>query len=489
MELNFNLKKHIILVFILFVLANESIFYNIPVLRQVTVFIYLTFLPGYLFLSTIKLKNTGFVEYSLYSVGMSITFLIFSGLIINFLFPYLGIINPISEFNVIMIINALVLILFVLSLKNKNYYTFKSNYSNSYTLQILFLLLFPLIALSGALLYTLFIGKIFLFLLIILLSITPLMVVFNKISKEIYPFLVLIISLSLILHWSLISTYLVGSDINYEHYFALLTSQSSLWNPQLTSNVNAMLSITILAPIYSKIMNLSLLWVLKILYPAIYSLVPLGLYLVFKSQLANKKMAFLSVFYFMAIFPFFSELLQLGREEIAELYLVLLILIFVTHKINSKKWSLLSVLFTLSIVVSHYGVSYVYIIILLIAIYLLPFINSIIPKITLNKIKSFNLKNEKKLGYNFVILFMVFALAWYMYVSNSSGFSSIVNIFNNIYTNLITGFFQSSSSQGLSLIVTSNHNITQTIYRYLYLGSQFLIFIGIILVLASKKIR
>ena len=188
MELNFNLKKHIILVFILFVLANESIFYNIPVLRQVAVFIYLTFLPGYLFLRAIKLKNTGFIEYSLYSVGMSITFLMFSGLIINFLFPYFSIPNPISGFNVLMIINTLVLILFVLSLTNNKYYTFKSNYSNSYTLQILFLLLFPLIAISGALLYTLFIGKVLLFLLIILLSLTPLMVVFNKISKEIYPF-------------------------------------------------------------------------------------------------------------------------------------------------------------------------------------------------------------------------------------------------------------------------------------------------------------
>lgn len=489
MELNFNIKKHIIFFFILFILANESVIYNIPILRQVVMFIFLTILPGYLFLRTIRLKNTKFIEYSIYSVALSITFLMFSGLLLNFLLPHFGINNPLTEFNILLFIDCIVIILFILSLFNRNYYVLKFNYLNSYTSQILFLSLFPLIAISGALWYTLFVGKVLLFLLIILLSITPLMVVFNKISKELYPFLVLIISLSLILHWTLISTYLVGSDINFEHYYALLTYQSSLWNPQLTSNVNAMLSITILAPIYSIITNLSLIWVLKLLYPCIYALIPLGLYIVFESQLDNKKMAFLSVFYFMSIFPFFSELLQLGREEIAELYLVCLILIFVTHKISSQKWSLLGVLFTLSIVVSHYGVSYIFIIVLIIGIYFLPFMNSILPKITLNRIKGFKLKNEKKISYNFVILVMVFALAWYIYVSNSSGFASVVSIFNNIYTNLITSFFQSSSSQGLNLIVSNNNTIIQTIYRYLYLGSQFLIFIGIILFLASKKIR
>jgi uncharacterized membrane protein len=488
MELKFNLKKNIIIVFLLFTLGNEAVFFNIPVLRQIAVFIFLTFLPGYLFLRTIRLKNISFIEYSLYSVGMSITILMFSGLLLNFLLPYFGINNPITEFNVLMFVDCLVLFLFVLSLRNNNYKTFKFNYSNSYNLQIMFLSLIPLIAISGALMYNLLSGKVLLFLLIIIISIIPLMVVFNKISKELYPFLVLIVSISLILHWTLISPYIVGSDINYEHYFALLTYQASLWNPQLTGDVNAMLSITILAPIYSKIMNLSLVWVLKLLYPCIYALVPLGLYKVFEAQLDNKKMAFLSVFYFMAIFPFFSELLQLGREEIAELYLVLLILIFTTHKISSKKWSLLAVIFTLSIVVSHYGVSYIYILILIIGIYFLPLINKITPKITLNIIKSLNLKKEK-IGYNFVFLFLVFAFAWYMYVSNSSGFSSFVGIFNNIYTNLITGFFQSSSSQGLNLIVTSKQNIIQTIYKYLYLGSQFLIFAGLILYLANKKVR
>ena len=70
---------------------------------------------------------------------------------------------------------------------------------------------------------------------------------------------------------------------------------------------NAMLSITVLPTVYSNMLGMSLTWVYKIIYPLIFALVPVGLYLLWKPYI-GKKFAFFSAFLFMADITFFTEL-------------------------------------------------------------------------------------------------------------------------------------------------------------------------------------
>lgn len=489
MEINFNLKKHVIFVSLLFLIANISIFLDIPLLRQAAVFIYLTFIPGYLFLRAIKMDDLPKIEYFLYSIGISLTILMLSGFLMNFIFPIFNIVNPISEFNLLMVTNLLTVILFILSFKNKNYPSLKLNYSSGQYNQVLLLLFIPLIAISGAELSFFYGFRALIFTVIILISLTPLLVVFNKISRELYPFLILIISISLLYHWSLISNYLVGADIQYEYYYSNLVYQASLWNPEFASNLNGILSITMLAPIYSKLMDFSLIWIYKLIYPLIYSLVPLGLYLVIQNQLKNKKMAFLSVFYFMSVFPFFSELLQTGRQEIAEFFLVLLLLLLVTRKMDTVKGSLLVILFSFSVVVSHYGITLMYSYLLIMGVCILPLIKYIVDKVGLKKNISFKSLRNRKISYTYVLFFLVLAISWYLYVSSSNMVITLWTIFSNINNNLFTSLFSSAASQGLSLIVKSSFNMTQAIYKYLYLLSQAFIGLGVLFFIINRKLR
>lgn len=114
--------------------------------------------------------------------------------------------------------------------------------------------------------------------LIILLAIISLLIAFDKfIPKNLYPLAVFVIAISLLYHNSLISMYIWGWDTHHEYYLSNLVIANPLWVSTIPYAVNAMLSIVMFAPIVSSICNMSLTWVFKIIYPLLFSLVPLGL--------------------------------------------------------------------------------------------------------------------------------------------------------------------------------------------------------------------
>lgn len=454
------------------VLLFSSINVNIPLLRQCIGFVYLTFLPGFFILKILRVKGLSLVEKVLYSVGLSISFLMFLGLIMNTLYPILGIQKPLSPLLLMVTILLTVFVLYLLAyIRNRN---LSCSYSIKVSNSTLLLLTLPFLAIFGAYLVNLYNINMLLFILIIIISVIPLFVTFfNWPKKEVYPLLIFVLSFCLLFHWSLISMHLVGSDIHYEYYFANLIIMDHHWIPTISNNLNAMLSVVILAPIYSNILHMDLTWVFKVVYPLIYALIPVGLYKVFQNQV-NKKIAFLAVFYFISITPFFAEMTQLARQEIAELFFVLLMLLMLDKHIDRFKKSVLFILFGFSLVVSHYGLSYIYILLLVMVFVILW----ILPKFT-NRLKNSRHNTIKpNISLTFMLLFSVFAISWYMYVSSSNALNTIVHIGSNMVTTILEDFLTSQNVQGLSML-TYKYSILHNITKYFYIISQLFIVVGI----------
>src|SRR4030042_118475 len=84
----------LIAMFVLVGLAGLGI--DIPILRQIIGFVFLTFVPGILILRILKIHNVGIIESLVYSVGLSLAFIMFSGALLNFALSLMGISNPIS---------------------------------------------------------------------------------------------------------------------------------------------------------------------------------------------------------------------------------------------------------------------------------------------------------------------------------------------------------------------------------------------------------
>lgn len=348
--------------------------------------------------------------------------------------------------------------------KNESNEVYPSTTKTSLSLPLLFLCTIPFLSIIGSYLINFYHTNILAIISIIFIIIVLILVTFTDLlPKNLYPFSIFVISISILYHNSLASTFLDGWDIHFEYYSANLVLVNSLWDSTIPLNVNAMLSIVMLAPIYSEICNLELTYVFKIVYPFIFSMVPLGIYHIYQKQILNEKIAFVSVFYFMSIYTFFTEMLALARQQIAEFFFVLIFLIMLSNLDLFKK-RLLVVLFVLGLVTSHYGLSYLILLFMPVGYLFMTYVLK-------HKSDTYTI--------NFMLLFSIIALIWYTNFTQGSVLETIVSIFGHIHESIMDDFFSTSS---VELATSTSPFLSGQILRMLYLLSQFFIAIGFITV-------
>lgn len=453
-----------------------SIVLDIPIFRQVIGFLYLLFIPGFVLLKILRICDLNKISTTLlYSIGLSLAFLMLLGLLLNTTLPMIGFSKPISLVPVLITTITTVSILCIIAFA-------RNRTSESTNLVDLRELKSPAVFISFLLLALSILGTFFmnaissnllLLVLLLLISVLPILAVFNAFLERFYPFVIFFISISLLYHATLISNYIIGWDIQSEYFYVSLVQKNSYWQPQIPSNINAMLSIVMLAPIFSIICNLDPVWVFKIFYPIIFSFVPVGLYENWR-RYVDTRTAFLSSFLFMSVLTFYNEMPALARQQIAELFLVLLMLLAGDKNIHSPIKVLLSEIFALCLVTSHYGLSYLF---LISAVFGCIVFLSL--KWTLNK------RSGILNSIEFVLIYCVFALAWYIYVSNSSTFIWILTVGNHIVSNLHE-FANPQSVEGLNIIVRKATSPLYEITKFLYMLVNFFIFIGIVALLLKR---
>ncbi|MBA7612771.1 hypothetical protein ES703_20011 [subsurface metagenome] len=494
--------------------------YDTPFLRQIVGFIFLTFIPGLLILRILRLHRLGTAEALLYTVGLSIAFVMFLGFFMNMLYPLIGISKPISTIPVIITLTIAVAILSISAYirENKGTVTHSGHHSipwsEIFSPPTLFLFLLPLLSVLGAYYLANFHqNNILLLGLIGLIALVATLVAFNKfIPQRLYPLAVVMIAIALLWHWSLISQYLTGWDIQWEYYFQNLVLANSSWDTALPFALNAVLSITMLAPIYSLILNIDTVWVFKIVYPLFFSLVPLALFQVFRKQ-TDDKIAFLSVFFFMSFFIFFTEMLALARQQIAGLFFALSILLLLDKGMAATKRAPLLIIFGFSVIVSHYGLSYFYMFYLLLALFLLSLAKS---NTLINLWRGLGARFSKgsggsqivipppnparaissisTLSTTFVMLVLVFGLAWFMYTSSGTPLNVIVRIGDHLYHSLSEFFILGARGPAillaLGLASPEVASVQRSIYLVIQYITQFFIVVGVIgLVFNRRKTR
>ena len=473
---NSGIKKFFFLILVFLVVTDIAILLNIPFLRQILGFLFLTFLPGLLILQILKSDKQEIIETILYSVGLSVAFLMFVGFFMNMLYPLFGISKPISTLPLMITISIILLILSIIGyLKNKDFLiSIPLNVKELFSPSVLFLVLLPILSVLGAYLVSFYGNNTILILLIILISLTVVLAMFDIIHAKLFPLAIVMIALALLFHHAFISFHLCGGgDVGWEYYFSILTLENSLWDPAIRNNLNAMLSVVMLPVIYSKLLNMEGVWVIKIIYSSIFTMVPLALYQAYRKQI-NDKAAFLSAFFFMSFTLFFLMMRTIPRQAVAELFLALFILLIADKKMNKQISALLMIIFAAALAVSHYGLSYIFMFYLIGAWFLLFSIESsnisslkqgIHSKFDTSWLKTnqscvhSNSQNKntplagiKTLSATFIVIYFVFALSWYMYVSSSSAFNTIIGLGDHIYSSVFADFFNPASRESQVLV-------------------------------------
>jgi uncharacterized membrane protein len=429
------IKKFIFIVFLFLIFTNILTFSNAQYfyLRAIASMISLLIVPGTLLILNFRIRNLEIWEWLLLCVGLSISFIMFMGLFLNYVLPIVGIKEPLAllPLDISLNISSIILLIFNIkrnrdlkiniSLKNIKY----KNYALNLTA-----ILFPVLSTMGAISLNNNGSNIFVIIMLFMIALSlPLIILGRKKFNLSYGLFIYSISLSILLMISLRSQILFGSDVTTEYLVYTLTHNANLWQANnFNGNLyNLCLSITILPTILSSISNLNGLVVFKVLLPMLIALIPVGIYIIAKKYI-NDTMSFFASIIYISLPGFWDILPMTERQGISFIFFVILIYILFNNNYSKKIKNILITIFGLSLIVTHYSTSFLALIWLSL-LYLTLLLVKVIPINKLDFIKK-NINSEPKINIFILLIFWVSFIIWYIQPFKS-------NINNNIFVSYI----------------------------------------------------
>ena len=434
------IKKCVWILIGLIFISDLAILLNIPFIRQIIGFLFLTLLPGLLILQILKLNKIGSTEKFVLSVGLSISFLMFFGLLINNLSLSIGYETPLSTIPLLISFNVAFIVLAIIGYKINKDPIFTLTNLNLNTPEKAFLIIpifFPALSIFGT--HTMNMSDnntVLMFMLFLIAAYVVSICFFNqKFPKRLYPVVIFLISTSLVLMFALRSNHIIGVDRHFEYYFFQITLNNLHWDIIGRSTLDACLSVSLLPAIYQSILNTSEEYLYKILVPMMISISPLIVYSLSKRYI-GEPYAFLASFFFMSQYTFvFPD----GRTNVATLFFALAIMAFFSYGINIPIKKLLFIIFMASCMMSHYSTTYVFFF-LMVAIFL-------VLKMLLTRY-NFKALTTARL----IVLFCTMIFLWYGQVTGVP-FTDGVHFVQNTLISLQDMFVEESRSEPMQKLL------------------------------------
>jgi len=373
----------------------------------------LIFLPGFVILGLLKLKDIHWLDGLLYAVGLSLVFDIIVGLVLNFGLPLFGIAKPISALPVTLawVVATLVFVGLIYRYGNRitQPYYFRMSWWN------------------------------------------------------LSPLLIYAVSVFFIYQMTLPTANLMGSDVHLEYYYANQTIMNGYWNVSSPVPVNTCLPIVILLPVFSILTKVDAMWIFKAVQPLLFALLPLVLYRIYRMQFGHV-VATLAVVFFITLPSFTMDVVQLVRQQYAMLFFALVALLLVDRRINIWVKSALAVVFGVGVIVSHYGlgmgfVGYIFLVTVLVALLKAKWIQVAWQWMTMQKEKlpTDFLSWRHRTWIPLSVLCVVsigFMLAYFSKTATGVNIASVIGVPVNIVKALIAGANYTSDQREILLQTT-----------------------------------
>jgi uncharacterized membrane protein len=262
---------------------------------------------------------------------------------------------------------------------------------------------------------------------------------------------------------SLRSRFIFGSDIDIEYLLFQTTKNYGYWvnSDMLWGLYNACLSVTILPTVLSIVTNIDDHYIFKILFPIIFSFIPLGVYILSK-RYSNKIFSYLAGLFFISFPGFYFTTPMHIRQGIAYLFFILIFLLL-SKEDDLKSWFSKSILliYGLGLTVSHYSTSFITLF-LLTYIYVIVIIvkklvkSQKIPKIF--KYLTFSDQSLKIPALSFGILSILWLsnFLWYGILTNN--LSTLNGFYNKTTSSLMNTLSDDMRGNSASLLAQFNIN-------------------------------
>jgi uncharacterized membrane protein len=458
------------------VITLQDVGINIPLLREVLGFLLLTFVPGLLIISAFRLKSETIGETILYSVGLSIFLLTLMILFMSLLYPLIGVTKVLDP--VFFMLNLTIILPIFLgyiylrerNLRANNHLLQPSSKLFEKEINVfklvshgpfpLLAILLPLISVLAAFMMNYYGNNTLMFLLLFSLAIVPIIALAKNVPNSHYPMILFAISFAILLRNNLITDYVIGADIQVTYFFSNLIKSNLLWSPEIPGH-NLLPTVSAVPAIYSLILNIDLHLVFKIIYSFVYSLAPVGIFYAFNKSFGNKE-AFLAGIFFSFFWRFYHD--TPGKEAIAHLFLILFLMLITNTTTKKPTRAFFAIVFLFSLAVSHYGTSYIFLIVMALAYFTLVYIRQPKP--------------DNLFSLNLIMLFCVISIGWNLFLGHGGIFAGIVVIASH-FGEEIARMFYIDPRTGLYLI-TYQHPMLKTINLLIYMIFASFIGLGIL---------
>ncbi len=180
----------------------------------------------------------------------------------------------------------------------------------------------------------------------------------DRLPASTMPMVLFSVSLAALLSYTIRSSYLFGWDIQQEFEVFLYTQNVAGWRiGQVHNPYDAMLSLTVLPTVLSGLSGLPGLAIFKLVFPALFSFVPVLLYYIYRLW-AKRWIAFVAAGLFISQFYYLQEFAALARQQIAFLFFAGLVYLLVQRRLQDKRRIALILMLVAGMVVSHYSTTY-----------------------------------------------------------------------------------------------------------------------------------
>ena len=503
------------LVITIIALTNITILWDIPVLRQIFGFIFLTFIPGFLILLILKLNRLGLLEKIVLSVGLSVAFLMLFGLALNSSLLAVGYTRPLSTVPLLISFSTATIVLAIIAYIRNKGITFSFPSLKPTTREKMLLIvpsLFPLLSVVGMRIMNLTDNNVLLMVLLFVIPVFVILISFyqSEVPQRLYPSLILLISISLILILSLRSNHIIGADTHDEYYLFQATLDNLHWSVLGPNILDACLSISLLPAIYQLFLDIIPEYIFKIIYSFLFSVSPLVVYIIAKKYIGNCH-AFLASFFFTSQVIFLWTVAN-ARANIAVLFFALAIMVLFHDGIGGVTKRLLFIIFSTSCVISHYSTAYIFFFILLftwIGMQIIPMILSrkrkaaapsenpvtgdapsnslprgVMPKSDVNTSQS---QPKRGITVNIVALFFVLLFFWYSQIT-AAAFRVGVGLIRHTLANLNEWFLiEAKGATGMAAAGKEIYTLPQDIRFVVSWLTIAFIAIGVLATVARYK--
>ena len=392
----------------LLILLNIATIFDIPLIRQILATFFCIIIPGFILFKILKVYKIINLEGILIIMGLSLSFYLFFGILLNNILISIGYKTPLQYMTILAALNISILTLLIIDEKYGQKLVLTKLNLNLKMPEKAFLVIpiaFPALSIFGMHIMNIACNNnLIIYLLILIpLYIIMLFTFYNHISSRLYAVLIYLISISLLLLLPLRSNHMIGVDVHTEYYHFLITCEKMHWSIIENSTLDSCISISLIPCIFNSIYNISSEHFFKILYPLVYSISPLVIYSISRRYIEDSYAFLASCFYMFQ--PAFLWVEYNPRTSFATLFFTLIIMILFSNKIDLLQKKILFIIFFFSCVLSHYSTTY------------------IIALIFLGTFIGFNFIAIKhrlsgQLNLNLLILFLSFMFLWYSQITN-----------------------------------------------------------------------